>query len=366
MTALQQAGTAQGPAPARPRSRRPRLTTTGIIWLAFAGIAVVGAVLVGLAGENLLAGTNVIDMLTRTSVLGFIAIGQTFVILCRSLDLSVGYVAALSSLVGATTMAGQEGRLVLGIGAALLVACAVGLVNGLVITKLKVNPFIATLGMALIIQGYLDTRYQGPAGAVPDSFQAFGYTRIGVVPLSTAVLLLLAVAAAVFLRRTRTGYAMFAVGGNDEVARLSGIRTDRTLVVAHVLSAALAGVAGLLLASRFSTGVGAQIYGAGYDLESIAAVVLGGTLLMGGRGGIAGTLAGVLILALLDTIFRILEIDPFVRDVLRGLVIIIAVAIYARRQIDRRGNLARFGPGGHPPEPAPGAAPTDRSAEVRP
>jgi ribose transport system permease protein len=354
VTAVQQApGDAAAGAPGR-RTGRLHLGTTGIIYLAFLGIVVIGAVLVGLEGENLLAGTNVIDMLTRTSVLGFIAIGQTFVILCRSLDLSVGYVAALASIVGATTMAGDEGRLVLGIVAALLVAAAVGLVNGLVITKLKVNPFIATLGMALIIRGYLDTRYQGPAGSVAPSFETFGYTRIGVVPLSTAVMLLIALAAVVFLRRTRTGYAMFAVGGNDEVARLSGIRTDRTLIVAHVLSAAAAGVAGLLLAARFSTGVGAQIYSAGYDLESIAAVVLGGTLLMGGRGGIAGTIAGVLILAVLDTVFRILEIDPFFRDVLRGLVIIVAVAIYARRQIDRRGNTARFGPGGRRAgEPAP-------------
>ena len=358
--------TQQRPAPTedRPRRQAPRLTTTVLIYLAFVGVLAVGAVLVGMDGDNLFAGTNIIDMLTRTSVLGFIAIGQTFVILCRSLDLSVGHVAALSSLVGATTMAGEEGRLVLGIGAALLAAAAIGLVNGLVVTKLKVNPFIATLGMALIIQGYLDTQYQGPAGAVPDSFQNFGYTRIGVVPLSTAIMLLCAVAAIVFLRRTRTGYSMFAVGGNDEVARLSGIRTDRTLITAHVLSSVLAGVAGLLLASRFSTGVGAQIYGAGYELESIAAVVLGGTLLMGGRGGIAGTIAGVLILAALDTVFRLLEIDPFVRDVLRGLVIIVAVAIYARRSIDRRGNLARFAPG-RPERPPAGADDAERPAEVR-
>ncbi len=351
------------------RSGRRRLGTTGVIYLALVGIIVIGAVLVALDGGNLLTGDNVIDMLTRTSVLGFIAIGQTFVVLCRSLDLSVGYVAALSSIVGATTMAGDPGRLLLGIAAALLVSAAVGLVNGLVVTRLKVNPFIATLGVSLVIAGYLDTRYAGPAGSVPASFQAFGYTRIGVVPLSTAVLAVTAVAAVVFLRRTRTGYAMFAVGGNDEVARLSGIRTERTLVVAHVLSATAAGVAGLLLASRFSTGVATQIYSAGYELQSIAAVVLGGTLLMGGRGGIPGTMAGVLILAVLDTVFRILEIDPFFRDVLRGLVIIVAVAIYARRQVDRRATLARFGAGLRPPgalSPPPTSAPAVPSTEARP
>ncbi|NHC15296.1 ABC transporter permease [Motilibacter deserti] len=344
MTLTQQAEAPRTAAAVEGRRRAPvRLGTTGIIYLALVAILVIGTVLVAADGDNLLAERNIVDMLTRSSVLGFIAIGQTLVILCRSLDLSVGYVAALSSLVGATTMDGDPARVPLGIAAALGVAAAVGLVNGLVITKLKVNAFIATLGVALIIRGYLDTEYKGPAGSVPDSFQNFGYTRIGVVPLSTAVMLAVAVAGIVLLRRTRTGYRMFAVGGNDEVARLSGLRTDRTVIVAHVLCSMTAGAAGLLLASRFSTGVAAQIYSAGYDLDSIAAVVLGGTLLMGGRGGIAGTIAGVLILAVLDTVFRLLQIDPFFRDVLRGAIIIVAVALYARRQIDRHAVRARFG-----------------------
>lgn len=352
MTMTQQPAGAEHTAshPSR-RPSRPRLGTTGIIYLALVGIIIVSTVLVALNGGNLLQGGNVTGMLTRSSVLGFLAIGQTLVLLCRSLDLSVGYVAALSSLVGATTMAGDPARVPLGIGAALLAAAGIGLANGLIITKMKVNPFIATLGMGLIIKGYLDTQYQGPAGSVPESFQNFGYTRIGVVPVSAAVMLAVAAAGILFLRRTRTGYRFFAVGGNDEVARLSGIRTDRTIIVAHILCSMAAGIAGLLLASRFSTGVAAQIYAAGYDLDSIAAVVLGGTLLMGGRGGIAGTIAGVLILAVLDTVFNTLQIDPFFRDVLRGVVIIVAVAIYARRQLDRRGNQPRFGARGKPPAP---------------
>ena len=354
----QPAGAAQAPSTSRSKPR-PKIGTTGIIYLALLGIIVISFILVRvLEDENLLATTNVIDMLTRTSVLGFIAIGQTLVILCRSLDLSVGYVAALASLIGATTMDGDPARVPLGIAAALGVAGLIGLANGLIITKLKVNPFITTLGVGLIILGYLDTEYAGPAGAVPDSFQNFGFTRIGVLPVSTLVMFIVAIVGILFLRRTRTGYSMFAVGGNDEVARLSGIRTDRTIVVAHVLCSMTAGIAGLLLSSRFGTGVGAQIYSAGYDLDSIAAVVLGGTLLMGGRGGIAGTIAGVLILAVLDTVFRVLDVNPFYRDVLRGVVIIVAVAIYARRQVASRGVLARFGAHGAPPTsggPTPGA-----------
>ncbi|NEE03500.1 ABC transporter permease [Phytoactinopolyspora halotolerans] len=336
---------------------RRRLGTTELVYLALLGVMVGGAILVALQDKNLFSTANTVEMLSRSSLLGFIAIGQTLVILCRSLDLSVGYVVALSSLVAATTMDGDPARVPLAIAVTLLVAGGIGLANGLIISVLKVNPFITTLGMGLIIKGYLDTEYKGPAGAVPESFRQFGYSRIGFVPVSAAVMLLAAVAGILYLRKTRTGFHMYAVGGNAEVARMSGIRTGRVMVTAHVLCAMTAGVAGLLLAARFGTG-SAEVYENGYELESIAAVVLGGTFLMGGRGGVAGTLAGVLILAELDTIFNILQVDPFFKDVLRGVIIIAAVAIYARRRLDVRASRARFGgdggaDGGPPPEPPP-------------
>lgn len=345
------------------RARTPRrspLSSIPLIYIALLGTLVAGAVLMAMTGGNLFTGGSIIDILTRSSLLGFIAIGQTMVILCRSLDLSVGFVAALSSLVAATTMAGDPSRIPLGVAAGLGVAALVGLFNGVVTAKLKVHAFITTLGAGLIIKGYVDTVYPGPAGEVPSEFQAFGYTRIGVVPLSAAIMLIVAVLGVVLLRSTRTGHRMFAVGGNDEVARLSGIRTDRTIILAHVLSSLLAGAAGLLLAARFGTGVGAQIYGAGYDLDSIAAVVLGGTLLLGGRGGVAGTIAGVLILGVLDTVFNQMQVDPFFRDVLRGVIIIGAVAIYARRQIDHKKSRARFGEkSGTPPGSSRAGPPGD-------
>ena len=344
-----------------------RLGSTELVYLALLGVLVIGAALVAVDGGNLFGTANLVDMLTRSSLLGFVALGQTFVILCGSLDLSVGYVMALCSLIGATTMAGDPAKVPLGIAVVLVVAAGIGLMNGLIVSVLKVNPFIATLGVGLIVKGYLDTNYKGPAGAVPTSFQQFGYSRIAFLPVSTAVMLVAVVLGILYLRRTRTGYHMFAVGGSQEVARLSGIRTGRVVVTAHVLCAVAAGIAGLLIAARFGTG-SALVAGSGYDLDSIAAVVLGGTLLMGGRGSIAGTLGGVLILAVLDTVFNILEVDPFFKDVLRGVVIIAAVAIYARRQIDRRASRPRFGPGGNggpprdpvPDEPVPAGQGADR------
>ncbi len=139
----------------------------------------IAGVLVAVGGGNLFSTANTAYMLTQTSLLGFVAIGQTFAILCRSLDLSVGYVVALSSIVGATTMAGDPSRVWLGVLAAVGVAAVVGLVNGLVIAKLRVNAFIATLGVGLIIKGYLDTQFKGPAGRCPPRSRCSGTRASG-------------------------------------------------------------------------------------------------------------------------------------------------------------------------------------------
>lgn len=339
-----------------------RTGTTGLVYLALVLLLVLSTLYVASRGENLFTTANTVDLFTRSSLLGFLAIGQTLVILCRSLDLSVGYVAALSTVVAATVMAGDPARVPLGIAATLGLAALIGLANGTIVTWLRVNPFIATLGTGLIIKGYLDTNFQGPAGAIPSTFQAFGYTRIGVFPVSTLVMLALAAAAVVFLHRTRTGYHMYAVGGDAEVARLSGVRDRIPVITAHVLCSVTAGMAGLLLASRFGTG-SALVYNNGYELEAIAAVVLGGTYLLGGRGGVAGTIAGVFILATLDTVFNVLAVDPFVKDVLRGVIVITAVAIYARGRLSRSAVRVRF-PSGGPPPPAPPPDPGGAPAPV--
>jgi ribose transport system permease protein len=258
------------------------------------------------------------------------------VVVTGSLDLSVAYLIGLCSLVAAETMNGSTSMILPAVLLALAVAAVVGLVNGLVITVLKANAFIATLGVALILRGYLENNYTGPAGSVARAFQHLGYDRIGPVPVATLLMLLLAAGAWWYLRRTRPGYHMYAVGGDIEVARLSGVRTSRTIVTAHVLCALMSGLAGVFLASRLGSGSPYVGTDAGYDLESIAAVVLGGTALAGGRGGVVGTIGGVLILSTLDTIFDDLAVDPFFKNVVRGVVLIAAVALYARRKLNGR------------------------------
>lgn len=320
--------------------RRIRLDSTVIVYIALIGVVVVGALLVGSVGRNFFSAGNIRDILTGMSVLGLVAVGQTLVILTGSLDLSVPYVISLSSLVAAETMRGSAANIAQGVLLALLVAAVIGLANGLIVTKLKVNGFIATLGVGLMISGYLGTTYKGSSGSVPAEFQYIGATGIGPVPISTIIMLGLAALVFLFLRKTRTGHHIYAVGGSVDVSRLSGLRTSRPVIVAHIICSMTAGMAGLLLASRL--GVGSPTVGSqgGYDLLSIAAVVLGGTLLAGGRGSIWGTIGGVAIFAVLDSVMSVMQVNPFLKDVVRGIVIVAAVAVYTGRAIQQR--RARF------------------------
>lgn len=316
--------------------KRFRIDSTIIVLGILVVTLIVGAILVGTVGRNFLSAGNIRDILTGMSVLGLVAIGQTLVVLGASLDLSVTYVISLSSLLAATIMNGSAGNIPAAVAITLLVCAGIGLVNGLIVTVLKVNGFIATLGVGLILQGILNTNFEGSAGNVPWEFQLIGATGVGPVPISTIIMIAMAVLIWFLLARTRTGNHLYAVGGDPETSRLSGVRTRPPLIAAHVLCSVFAGLAGLLLASRL--GVGSPTVGqqGGYALLSIAAVVLGGTLLLGGRGSIWGTIGGVAILAVVDSVMSVMQVNPFLKDVVRGVVIVAAVAVYSRRAVIRR------------------------------
>lgn len=330
------------------------LSTTAIVYLALLLVLIISAALVATVGRNLLSPGNIRDILTGMSVLGFVAIGQTLVILAGSLDLSVPYVISLASLVAATTMQGESSRIVPAVVLTLGICALIGLAAGSITSRLRVHGFITTLGLGLILKGYLATTYKGTAGSVPWEFQLFGAAGVGPVPVSTIVMLALALIVGIGLARSRFGHHLFAVGGNPDVARLSGIRTHNSVILAHVWCSVFAGIAGLLLASRL--GVGSPTVGpqGGYDLLSIAAVVLGGTLLAGGRGSIWGTVGGVAIFAVVDNLMSVMQVNPFLKDVVRGIVIVVAVAVYSRRRVVVR--PARFSPSGRnilAPAPTP-------------
>jgi ribose transport system permease protein len=330
--------------------RSSRITSTTIVYGVLLLVVVAAAIITAAQGRNFFSTGNLDNILTATTILGLIAIGQTLVILVGSLDLSVPYVVSLASVVGGGIMAGQAGGIVPALLVTLLLCGVIGAVNGAIVAGLGVHGFIATLGTGLVLSGYLGSTYQGSSGLAAFEFRLLDATRIGPVPLAFLLMLACAGLAVLVLRRTRLGHHLYAVGGNAEVARMSGLRTAVPVVVAHTTCSALSGLAGLVLLARLGVGqptVGSQ---GGYDLMSIAAVVLGGTLLAGGKGNIAGTLAGVAIFAVLDNAMGVMELNPFLKDVVRGVVIVVAVAVYARRELDRR--PARFD---RPPAAEPGA-----------
>ncbi|MET8085931.1 ABC transporter permease [Micromonospora sp. NPDC005194] len=320
-------------------SLRPARRAVPGVFVALALTLVIGWLVVMLDGGQLFNQSTTVSLLHVAAGLGLVAVGQTLVILGGSLDLSVAFVISLSTLVAAEAMNGSDGALLPAIGLALAVSAAVGLLNGVLVTKLRINAFIATLGVGLLLKGYLDNGYDGPAGeSAPALVRTLGYQRIGPVPVSFLLLLAVTAVAWFALARTRFGHHLIAVGGDPEVARLSGVRNDRVLITAHVLCSLCAGLAGVYLASRLGSGAPRVGTEGLYDLESIAAVVLGGTALAGGRGGVLGTVGGVLLLASIDAVFNQLEVDAFFKQVIRGVIIIAAVAVYARRAMRKAGS----------------------------
>ncbi|MGY3439680.1 MULTISPECIES: ABC transporter permease [unclassified Marinovum] len=275
--------------------------------------------------------SNLIAILGRSIALGITAIGQTFVILVASIDLSVASLISATSVLASVIMNGSPAMIAPAVLAALALGASVGLVNGLMVSVLKVNPLIATLGMSLIIQGCLSAFVSNFAGAVPEEFQVFAYGEIASFPVALLFLGALATLAWAVLRFTKFGSDIYAVGGNEEAARFAGIKTGRIVILAHIVCSICAAIAGLYLASRLRSGAPWIGSDGVYDLESIAVVVIGGTVLAGGRGGVWGTMAGMLIFSLIDSVFNIAGVDSFAKQVLRGIIIVAAVAFYAIR-----------------------------------
>ncbi|WP_237217973.1 ABC transporter permease [Ruegeria lacuscaerulensis] len=300
-----------------------------LLLMAAIAVYVIVAVLTG--QTQFLTVENLLGLLGRSIALGITAVGQTFAILIASIDLSVANLISVSAVLASSIMSGDPSMMLPAIAAVLAVGVVVGLINGLVITQFEVNPLIATLGMALVLQGLLSATFNNFAGEVPEEFQAFAYGQVGGISISLIFLIALTVAAWVFLRFTRAGSNIYSVGGNPDAAKLAGMRTTRVVIMAHVICSVCATIAGLYLASRLRSGAPWIGRDGVYDLESIAVVVIGGTALSGGRGGVWGTLMGVMIFSLIDSIFNIAGVDAFAKQILRGIIIVAAVAVYAVR-----------------------------------
>lgn len=289
-------------------------------------------VFLSFATDKFMSVRNLLNILDQITVLGIMAVGMTLVILIGGIDLAVGSVLALTMMVMGY-LANQLGiPLILGILIALVVAAVTGAISGLLITAFRVPAFIATLAMMSVARGLANMITDGQQiVGFPSWFSLLAYTRFGgFLTLTVAIMLVVFVLGWLHLRYTSGGRSLYAIGGNQEVARLAGINVNLYTVGVYVVSGLLAGLAGVVLAMRLDSVQ--PTAGVTYELDTIAAVVIGGTSLSGGKGGIFGTIIGVLIIGVLRNGLNLLGVSPFTQAVVIGVVIALAVAAEALKR----------------------------------
>ncbi len=281
---------------------------------------------------------NVFNIMRQISITGLIALGMTFVILTAGIDLSVGSLVALCGMVAAiVAKGGTANSMSLSAGpdagfgwfAALVAALAVGSiaggVQGVAITRLKVPPFVVTLGGLTIFRGItLTLSNGGPISGFGPDFRWFGNGLIGPVPVPVIIFAIAAIICHILLRYTRYGRAVYAVGGNAEAARLSGLRVDRVLISVYVIVGFFAGLAAFVLAARLNSAE--AVAGIGYELTVISAVVIGGTSLFGGIGSVGGTVVGAALIGVLQNGLQFNNVSSYTQSIVIGLILIVAVA----------------------------------------
>jgi ribose transport system permease protein len=280
--------------------------------------------------SDFLTSDNIRNVLRQAAPLGVVALGQTVVILAGGIDVSVGAVISLTTVVAANIMKSDPGRVVPTIIVVLALAAGVGVVNGFLIGYLRADAFVTTLAMMLIITGGVLVYTQGaPSSNLTSGFRELSEGSTLGLPNGVYVVAVVLVVLWFALRRTVWGRRVYAIGANPRVASLTGQPGPRTVLRCYVLCSLLAGVAGLLLVARLGSGdVNA---GDGWELDAIAAVLIGGTVFGGGRGGVAGTIAGVLVLTVLFNLVGLLALPDWVQLIVRGVVIVVGVALYSRR-----------------------------------
>ena len=320
---------------AQAKKRRAQWLRIGIAVAAFVVLIVVVNVLT--QGDFLTAGnlTNVLRQITYNAIL---AVGQTFVIITAGIDLSVGSLIQLTGVVMAqfANASGLSGALLVIVTTlvGIAVGCLAGLVNAMPVVRLNLPPFITTLAMMLMARGLAFKLSHGePVPLKSDAFDALGtqyalhdlLAPLGMpgIPWAVLVMLTVVIAFAIVLTRTRFGRYVLALGGNEEAARLAGINVRLVKTFVYVISGGCAALAGMLLMARFASG--SPQTGVGSELQSIAAVVVGGTSLMGGRGSVVASFFGALLIGVLNNVMNLLNIESYTQDIVLGAVILLAV-----------------------------------------
>lgn len=294
-----------------------RLLPFGTLLALFIGLSI--------ATPNFLTETNISSVIRQTAVINIMALGMTMIIVAGGIDLSVGSILAFGGLVG--TMALEQGYPIpVGIFIGILGGMFWGFVNGFLTTRLKINPFIVTLGTLGIVRGITLIISNGlPVHEIPQGFSYLGEGTLGGVPFVLWILLICAVAVHLILEHTKLGRYAFAIGSNPDAAYYAGIPVAFHTTAVYAIGGMLTGLAGMIEASRLMTGQ--PTAGQGYELQAIAAVVIGGGSLRGGEGTVTGTLVGALIMGLLANGSDLLGISPYLQQAIIGAVIILAVTV---------------------------------------
>lgn len=292
------------------------------VLLAFAALLIIASLL----NDHFFTSNNLLNIFKQVSIIGIIALGQCVVILSGGFDLSVGAVLALVGVVGLTIMNNTDSVLI-GAAAMVLAGLLVGLLNGITITKGKIAPFIVTLGMMSIARSLV--LYYADGGSVSGAVSGFTEIANGKllgIPYPIYIFVVCTAAISILMNKTAFGRHIYAIGSNEKAALLSAIPVNRVKTYAYMLCGMLVGLAALLESSKLNS-ISSSSSGHSYELDAIAAVVIGGTRLSGGKGTIFGTFIGVLILGVLNNIINLMNVSPYLQGMVKGLIIILAVLL---------------------------------------
>ena len=306
-----------------------RMNSDSLQRFALPGVLIGLALFATILQPAFLSVRNMQDVLTQAAPLGMVVLGQTFVILVRGLDLSVASLMATVAVIATAFNATSDAMIPVIFAVSIGFSALVGLINGLLVTKRNVSPFLATLAMMIVLQGLRFYYTQGaPAGTLPQGFRFLGTGQILGLPVNVLAFLILFAVLGFLLHKSVLGRKIYITGGNATSADLVGIRSDRITILCYVISSVLAGFAGLFLVGF--VGTVDNWVGRGYELDSIVAAVIGGVALSGGKGTLAGAVVGALILVLLFNIVIILGLPVQAQLVIKGAIIVVAAALFAR------------------------------------
>lgn len=305
--------------------KQSRSATFGVI-LILIGLAL----LLTIGTDKFLTQSNLFSVMRAFSYIAIIAIGEAMVIISGGVDLSVGSIYGFGGLIGAIAMSSWGVPIPVGFLIGLAAGASIGLANGLLITKIGMPPFIVTLGMLSVVRGLAYAVTSGYPVRPPAAYNVFGQGYLGVVPYPVVYLLVLGTVFALFLKKTVIGRRIYAIGGNEVTARTSGIRVHNVKLVVYVLAGTLAAFAGLTATARL--GVAQSTAGVGYELDVVAAVIIGGASLSGGKGTILGAILGAAIMGVLRNGLVLLNVSAYWQQAVIGFVIIAAIAADKWRQ----------------------------------